>query len=55
MDLESAVDELYAGSPDDFIERRKALVSEARAAKDRALATSIGSILFETTGSRYSS
>ena len=42
MDLESAADELYAGSPDDFIERRKALVTQARAAKDRALATSIG-------------
>ena len=33
MDLESAVDELYGGSPDDFIERRKALVAEARPAR----------------------
>ena len=44
MDLESAVDELYAGSPDDFIERRKALVTQARAAKDRALATAVGAL-----------
>ena len=44
VDLESAVDELYAGSPDDFIEHRKALVAEARAAKDRALATAIGAL-----------
>ena len=44
VDLESAGDELYAGSPDDFIERRKALVGEARAAKDRALATAIGAL-----------
>ena len=42
MDLESAVDELYAGSPEDFIERRKALVAQARAAKDRPLATAVG-------------
>ena len=44
MDLESAVDELYAGSPDDFIERRKTLVSQARAAKDRPLATAVGAL-----------
>ncbi|HEU4547385.1 MAG TPA: hypothetical protein VFR88_13915, partial [Microlunatus sp.] len=44
VDLESAVEALYAGSPDDFIERRKALVGEARAAKDRALATAIGAL-----------
>jgi len=44
VDLESAVDELYAGSPDDFIERRKALVTQARAAKDRALATAVGAL-----------
>ena len=44
VDLESAVDELYAGSPDDFIERRKALVSSARAAKDRPLATAVGAL-----------
>ncbi len=44
MDLESAVDELYAGSPDDFIERRKTLVAQARAAKDRPLATAVGAL-----------
>jgi hypothetical protein len=44
VDLESAVDELYAGSPDDFIERRKALVAQARAAKDRPLATAVGAL-----------
>ncbi|HEY5783824.1 MAG TPA: hypothetical protein VIT65_03515 [Microlunatus sp.] len=44
MDLEAAVYELYAGSPDDFIERRKSLVTQARAAKDRALATAIGQL-----------
>jgi hypothetical protein len=43
-DLESAVDELYAGSPDDFIERRKALVTQARAVKDRALVTALGKL-----------
>ena len=42
VDLAAAKDELYAGSPDDFIERRKALAAEARAAKDRPLATAIG-------------
>ena len=42
MDLAAAKDELYAGSPEDFIERRKALAAEARAAKDRPLATAIG-------------
>lgn len=44
MDLEAAADALYAGSPDDFVERRKALVAQARAAKDRALATAIGKL-----------
>jgi len=44
VDLESAADELYAGSPDDFIEHRKALVTQARAAKDRALATAVGAL-----------
>lgn len=44
MDLASAADELYAGSPDDFIERRKALVTAARAAKDRQLATAVGAL-----------
>jgi hypothetical protein len=44
VDLASATDELYAGSPDDFIERRKALVARARAVKDRPLATAIGGL-----------
>ena len=44
MDLGSAAQELYAGSPDDFIERRKALVTQARADKDRPLATAIGAL-----------
>ncbi len=44
MDLESAVEELYAGSPDDFIEHRKELVVQARAAKDRGLVTALGKL-----------
>ena len=44
MDLESASQELYAGSPDDFVARRKELVAQARAAKDRPLATAIGAL-----------
>lgn len=44
VDLETATDELYALSPDEFIERRKQLVAEARAAKDRDLATQIGKL-----------
>jgi hypothetical protein len=42
MDLETAANELYALSPDDFIERRQQLVAEARQARDRQLATEIG-------------
>lgn len=44
MDLESAAAELYAGSPEDFVERRKTLVAAARATKDRTLATAIGKL-----------
>jgi hypothetical protein len=44
VDLESVAQQLYGGSPDDFVERRKALAAEARAAKDRALATAIGKL-----------
>jgi polyhydroxyalkanoate synthesis regulator phasin len=44
VDLASASQELYAGSPDDFVERRKQLVAQARAAKDRQLATAIGKL-----------
>ncbi|MFL6044162.1 MAG: hypothetical protein ACJ72M_03490 [Propionibacteriaceae bacterium] len=42
MDLDTAADELYAISPDDFIERRQQLVAEAKQAGDRQLATQIG-------------
>ena len=41
MDLDSAADELYRASPDDFVERRKQQAAEARAAKDRDLAKAI--------------
>jgi hypothetical protein len=44
VDLDEAADELYAGSPDDFVERRTALVAEARAARDRPLAKAIGAL-----------
>lgn len=44
MDLETATNELYALSPDEFIERRQQLVAEARGAKDRQLATQIGKL-----------
>ena len=44
MDLDAAADELYGGSPDDFVERRKALVSQARRAKERDLARQIGEL-----------
>ncbi|HET8915838.1 MAG TPA: hypothetical protein VFM91_09045, partial [Propionibacteriaceae bacterium] len=43
MDLETAANELYALSPDDFIERRKQLVAEARQ-QDRQLATQINKL-----------
>ena len=42
MDLDTAANELYAVSPDDFIERRQQLVAEAKQAGDRQLATQIG-------------
>jgi hypothetical protein len=44
VDLETAANELYALSPDDFIERRRQLVAEARQAKDRELANQIGQL-----------
>ena len=44
MDLDTAANELYALSPDDFIERRQQLVAEARQAKDRELANQIGQL-----------
>jgi hypothetical protein len=44
VDLETAANELYALSPDEFIERRQQLVAEARQARDRELATQIGKL-----------
>ncbi|GAA1435685.1 hypothetical protein GCM10009616_33410 [Microlunatus lacustris] len=44
MDLEAATEELYAGSPDDFVERRTALVAQARAARDRPLAKAVAAL-----------
>jgi hypothetical protein len=44
MDLDAAIDELYAISPDDFVERRKALATEARQQKERELAKQIASL-----------
>ena len=44
MDLETAANELYARSPDEFVERRQQLVAEARQAGDRQLATQIGKL-----------
>jgi hypothetical protein len=44
VDLETATNELYALSPDEFIERRQQLVAEAREGKDRQLATQIGKL-----------
>jgi hypothetical protein len=44
MDLDAAAEELYAGSPDDFVERRTALAAQARTAKDRTLVKQIGAL-----------
>jgi hypothetical protein len=44
VDLETAANELYALSPDEFIERRQQLVAEARQMRDRELATQIGKL-----------
>lgn len=44
MDLQAAADELYAAAPDGFVERRTALVAQARAAGDRPLAKDIGQL-----------
>ena len=44
MDLDTAANELYAVSPDEFIERRQQLVAEAKQASDRDLATQIGKL-----------
>lgn len=44
MDLDTAADELYGLDPDEFVPARTALVAQARAAKDRPLATAIGAL-----------
>jgi hypothetical protein len=44
VDLETAANELYALSPDEFVDRRQQLVAEARQAGDRPLATQIGKL-----------
>ena len=44
MDLDTAADELYAVSPDDFIERRQQLVAAARQEGNREIATQIGKL-----------
>jgi hypothetical protein len=44
VDLDTAADELYAVSPDDFIERRQQLVAEARQEGNREIATQIGKL-----------
>jgi hypothetical protein len=44
VDLETAANELYALSPDEFVEGRQQLVAEARQAGDRQLATQIGKL-----------
>ncbi|WP_375424633.1 hypothetical protein [uncultured Friedmanniella sp.] len=44
MDLNAAAEELYGGSPDDFVERRTALVVAARKARERELVLRIGAL-----------
>lgn len=44
MDLDTAGNELYALSPDEFIERRQQLVAAAKQAGNRELATQIGKL-----------
>jgi hypothetical protein len=44
VDLDTAADELYAVTPDDFTERRQQLVAEARKEGNRELATQIGKL-----------
>ena len=43
-DLDAATTELYALAPEEFVGARTALVKQARAAKDRTLATAIGAL-----------
>lgn len=44
LDLDAAADQLYGASPEEFVERRKQLVSRARQAKDRELVKRIGEL-----------
>ncbi|HET9648748.1 MAG TPA: hypothetical protein VFP34_11005 [Microlunatus sp.] len=44
VDLETAVDQVYAAAPEDFMAVRTALVAEARQARDRELAKAIGAL-----------
>lgn len=43
-DLDAATTELYALAPEEFVDARTTLVKQARAAKDRTLATAIGAL-----------
>jgi len=43
-DLEDAAEQLYALAPEEFVGARSALVKQARAARDRPLATAIGAL-----------
>lgn len=44
MDLDTAADELYGMSPEEFVGHRQRLVAEARKAKERELAKEIGQL-----------
>lgn len=50
MNLDDVADELYAGPPGNFVDRRGELAKAAVAAGDRALATSIRELRRPTTG-----
>jgi len=51
--LSDAADELYGADPSGFVARRTELVKQARAAKDRDLATQIGALRRPTVGAWY--
>jgi hypothetical protein len=51
--LSDAADELYGADPAGFVARRTELVKQARAAKDRDLATQIGALRRPTVGAWY--
>ncbi len=44
MDLDAAIDQVYAATPEEFMSVRTALVADARQAKDRDLAKAIGAL-----------